>query len=105
MSVFNELLSYIPLIVSILCVMAFIVSVIVQVTKEVWLFQKIPTKTWTLIVSIVICPITYLAYIAYINMQLTWYYLIAIIISGFPVSYIATYGWDSFNDLWKRFKR
>jgi ABC-type multidrug transport system fused ATPase/permease subunit len=105
MSIFNEFFNLIPLIVAVLCAMAFIVSVIVQVTKEVWVIQKVPTKTWTLIVSIVICPIAYLVYIAYINMQFTWYCLIAIIISGFPVSYIATYGWDSFNDLWKRFKR
>lgn len=105
MSIFNEIFNLVPLIVAVLCAMAFIVSVIVQVTKEVWVIQRIPTKTWTLIVSIVICPIVYLAYIAYINMQFTWYYLIAIIISGFPVSYIATYGWDSFNDLWKRFNR
>jgi hypothetical protein len=101
----NEVLTYLPIILTVLGAMAFIVSIIVQVTKEVWLIKRLPTKIWTLIVSVILCNVIYMAYISYVGTTIRFHYLIAIIISGFPVSYIATYGWDSFNELYKRFKK
>jgi hypothetical protein len=100
----TQLTVALPLILAILGIAAFIVSIVVQMTKEIKYIQKIPTKTWTIVVSIIICNALYLIGSNIAQYTVTWYYVLCIIISSFPVSFICTYGWDTFNELWKRFK-
>jgi hypothetical protein len=100
----TQLTVALPLILTILGVIAFLVSIVVQVTKEIKCIQAIPTKTWTLVVSMVICTAIYFIASNIASYEVTWYYILCIIIASFPVSYISTYGWDTFNQLWQRLK-
>ncbi|MDF2841766.1 MAG: ribonuclease [Herbinix sp.] len=105
MNQLNELSNLLPAIATVFGIAAFIVSFIVELTKEVWLIKKIPTKTWTMIVSIVLCIPAYFAYATYAKIAIEWYHIFAVFVASLAISYITTHGWDTFNELWKRFKK
>lgn len=105
MEVINKLISMLPLLLMILGVMAFMTSVIIQVTKELPLVINVPTKLWAMVVSLVVCMLVFIAYMSYIGSAILLYQLIAVIISSFMVAFIAIYGWESFYELYNRFKK
>lgn len=101
----NDVLGYLPYILTALGLLAFVVSLVVEITKELPGIVKIPTKLWTMVISFVLCVLLYLAVASYFAWAITWYFIFAVIVASFIVSFIATYGWDSFNELYKRFKK
>lgn len=89
-------------ILGIIMVLAFIVNIIVQITKE---FILLPTKLWCIIVSaslIIGCVLSLMA-IGYI--KFSFLIILLGIIGSFIVAFIAMYGFDTFKELWERFKR
>ena len=86
-------------------ILAFLVSIIIEVIKNVGFLKNIPTQLITIVVSILICTVGYIAYTSYIQMPITWYYVFAAFISSFVVSYVAMYGFDTLNELYQRFKK
>jgi hypothetical protein len=101
----EQLTTLLPIIATVFGIAAIVVSVVVDVTKEIGFIKKIPTKTWTIIVAIILCVPAYIAYAANTGSRITWYFVLASIIASFGVAYIASYGWDTFDELVKRFKR
>jgi len=101
----NDVLAYLPFILTALGLLAFVVSLVVEVTKELPGIINVPTKLWTMIVSLVISLLLYFAVASYFVWAITWYFVFAVIIASFMVSFIATYGWESFNELYNRFKK
>lgn len=85
--------------------LAFIVSVIVEVIKELPIFKKVPTDFVVLLLSIVITLAASLAYMNYYTIIITWYLVVASVIAGFIVAFIAMYGWDKLSALYDRFKK
>lgn len=97
MKITNDLNTVLGVIMAI----AFIVNIIVQLTKG---FVPIPTKLWCIIVSVFVMAT--LLFVA-ISMQLIKFnagYIILSVFGSFIVAFIAMYGFDTFKDLWKRFK-
>jgi len=88
---------------SIVGVIAFVVSAIVEVTKEVKPFSLMPTQLWCMIVSVITCVAGYFGYCAYAGIAAEWYLAGASVIVAFIVSYIAMYGWDTVKTLYDRF--
>lgn len=84
-------------------ILAFVVSVITQVIKGVGVFAKIPTNGLVMALSVVITMIAFVAIIQYMNYTLVWYMIVAAIIIGFFVAFVAMFGWEKFTDLWKRY--
>jgi len=84
--------------------LSFIVTVIIEVIKNVKFLEKVPTQLVTIIVSILICTIGYIAYASYSGMLITWYYIFAAFISSFVVSYVSMFGFDTLKELYDRFK-
>lgn len=82
---------------------AFIVSVITQVIKGVGVFAKIPTDGLVLVLSIGITVAAFVAYMQYLHMTILWYMVLAAIMAGFVVAFVAMYGWEKLSELWKRF--
>lgn len=85
----------------VLAVVAFLVTVIVQVSKDV---IPLPTKAWVILVSLIT---TIGLYIASIYLHLIEYntaYIILAVFSAFIVAYIAMYGFDTLKELYDRFK-
>jgi hypothetical protein len=85
--------------------LAFIVSVITQVFKGVGVLAKIPTDILVLVLSIGITVTAFVAYMQYIQQTIIWYMILAAILAGFLVAFVAMYGWEKFAELWSRFKK
>ena len=102
-SLISNLVQYSVLALTILGVLAFVVSVITQVTKSWGFLNKIPTAAQVYVTSLILTVLTVIIYIQYSNMKLVWYYIIGAILLSFFVSFVVTNGWDQFYALWNRF--
>lgn len=103
MNILETLMSNITIILAVIGAIAFIVSVITQVIKGVGIFAKIPTDGLVLVLSIGITVAAFVAYMQYVHMTILWYMVLAAIMAGFVVAFVAMYGWEKLSELWKRF--
>ena len=71
--------------------------------KGVGVFSKIPTDILVFVLSIGITVAAFVAYMQYIQTSILWYMILAAIIAGFIVAFVAMYGWEKLSELWKRF--
>ena len=85
-------------------VLAFCVSVITEVFKGVGLLAKIPTDALVLVLSLALTITAFVAYMQYIQQAILWYMILAAIMAGFLVAFVAMYGWQKLTELWGRFK-
>lgn len=85
----------------ILGILVFLVNVIVEVTKSLYPLNQIRTNYYVTILSIFLTVLAYFIYLSYIAGQFIWYHLIAVIIGGIVVAYLAMFGWDKLIKLWK----
>ncbi len=99
----ETLLSSVTLIVAIIGALAFMVSIITQVFKGVGVLSKIPTDLLVFVLSIGITVTAFVAYMQYIQQAILWYMILAAIMAGFIVAFVAMYGWEKLSELWKRF--
>ena len=83
--------------------LAFIVSVITEVVKSIGVMKKVPTDIVVLALSMTITVVTFIAYAQYASIAIVWYWIVAAIICGFFVAFIAMYGWSKLTELWTRF--
>ncbi len=92
------------IVMAIIGVLAFIVSVITEVTKEIGIFKRIPTDLQVIVLSLFLCLFSYFAYCSYSGMMILWYLIVGIIIGSFIVSFVAMFGWEKLINLYERFK-
>ena len=86
-------------------VLAFLVNVVVELTKSAPGIKRMPTSLYTVIVSVLLSGAAYFVAIGLLNTSFVWYELTLCVVSGFPIAYIAMFGWEKFNELWNRFKK
>lgn len=98
---FNNL----ALVIGFIGVMAFMLNIIVELTKDLPVIKNIPTVAYVLILSPTLCLLSYFGYISHTGMNIVWYMVTAVIIGSFVVAYVAMYGWEKFYELWKRFNK
>lgn len=91
--------------VAVIGALAFMVSIITQVFKGVGVLSKVPTDILVFVLSIGLTVIAFVAYMQYIQQIIVWYMIIAAIMAGFIVAFVAMYGWEKFSELWKRYKK
>ena len=99
------LIQNLTLILAIIGVLAFMVSAITEVFKGVGILSKIPTDIVVLILSIGITVVAFIAYMQYIQQTILWYMILASIMAGFIVAFVAMYGWEKLSELWTRFNK
>ena len=92
-------------ILAVIGALAFMVSVITQVFKGVGVLAKIPTDILVFILSIGMTVTAFVAYMQYIQQTILWYMILAAILAGFLVAFVAMYGSEKFAELWNRFKK
>ena len=83
---------------------AFIVSAITQVIKEMPYLKNIQTNVVALVVSLIICPVAVIIACQYFKVVITWYYIFASFIAAFIVYLVATGGWEKVSEMWNRTK-
>jgi len=97
------LISNLAILVTVIGVLAFLTSVVTQVTKSFSFLNKIPTALQVSVTSLILTVLTVIIYIQYNNMRMVWYYIVGAILLSFFVSFVVTNGWDQLYELWNRF--
>lgn len=95
---------YFPQAMMIVGILAFVVSVIIEVIKNVSFLKNIPTDLVVIVLSEVLTVLSFLAYMSYNSIAVTWYLAVGSFIAGFFVAFVAMYGWDKITELYNRFK-
>ncbi|TGY93456.1 ribonuclease [Petralouisia muris] len=90
-------------IIGVLGALAFMVSLITELLKDMPGIKKLPTKAFVILVSLVVTVAALLIYVAYAHAMLLWYYVALAVFAAFVVAYIAMYGWDTLKELKDRF--
>lgn len=85
-------------------VLAFLVSIITQVIKEMPGLKNIQTNAVALGASIILCPLAVIILCVYFKMQILWYYIVGAVIAAFIVYLVATGGWEKVSEMWNRTK-
>lgn len=101
----ETLFANMTIILAVIGILAFCVSVITQVFKGVGVLSKIPTDALVFVLSIGITVAAFVAYMQYTNMAILWYMVLAAIMAGFIVAFVAMYGWEKLTELWKRMSK
>lgn len=97
------ILQYGTLLIGIIGALAFMVSIVTQVFKGVGFLAKIPTDALVLVLSIGLTVTAFVAYMDYMRQTIIWYMIIAAFLAGLVVAFVAMFGWERLNELWKRF--
>lgn len=101
----ETLIQNMSLILTIIGALAFSVSIITEVFKGVGILSKIPTDIVVVVLSITLTLLAFIAYMQYKQQAILWYMIVAAIMAGFLVAFVAMYGWEKMSDLWKRFNK
>ncbi len=101
----ENLIQNMTLILAVIGALAFMVSVITQVFKGVGVLSKIPTDILVFVLSIGLTLTAFIAYMQYVQQSILWYMIIAAILAGFIVAFVAMYGWEKLSELWGRFNK
>lgn len=91
------------LVISALGVIAFIVSLITELTKEIGFLKKIPTMLQVVVLSIILWIVFYLALCTSGTYTFVWYMLICAVVAGFISAYIASYGWEKLSEIYSKY--
>ena len=101
MKTLMELLTYLLIVIGGL---AFLVTSITQVIKEMPWFKKIQTNAVALAVALILCPAAVVIVCQYFKIVITWYYIFASFIAAFIVYLVSTGGWERVTEMWNRTK-
>ena len=91
------------MIIGVLGALAFAVSLITEMLKDLPGIKKVPTKALVILVSLIVTVAALMVYVAYAGIQFQWYYIVLAVFAAFVVAYISMYGWDTFKELKDRF--
>ncbi len=98
----NEVMQYLSYLLIAIGIMAFMVSVITQVFKSWPGLDKLPTSAVVIILSLTVCPITFLAMMSWLNRPVEWYMVFACMIGAFVVALVSMDGWERLKEIWER---
>ena len=88
-------------ILGLLMAAAFLVNIIVQLTKE---YIPLPTKLWCILIAVSVVIALLFIGICLQIIELNAASILLSIFGSFIVAFIAMYGFDTFKELWIRFK-
>ena len=88
------LMQYVTYGLALIGVLAFLVSIIVQVIKEMPGLNSIPTNIVALATALILCPMALIILCTYYKVMIAWYYIVASVVGAFIVYLVATGGWE-----------
>lgn len=81
-------------------ILAFLVSVVVQVIKEMPVLKKIQTNVVALGVALILTPTAVIVLCVYYKIVIEWYYVFASFLAAFIVYLVSTGGWERITEIW-----
>ena len=84
--------------------LAFLVSIITQVIKEMPGLKNIQTNAVALVIALILCPLAVVILCIYLQIVIMWYYIVGSVIAAFIVYLVATGGWEKVAEMWGRTK-
>ena len=100
----NMIMQYVSYILIAIGAMAFLVSAITQLIKELPGLKAIPTAVLVFVLAMVLCPASFLALMAWLRHPVEWYMMFACMMAAFIVALIALDGWERVKSIWDRTK-
>lgn len=85
-------------IITIIGVLVALTNVIVEVVKKVT-WDKMPTNILAVAVGELLTLTSGLAYFQVEGIDVVWYYVVALVVIGFMVSYAAMFGFDKLKEI------
>lgn len=98
------LMQYVTYILIAIGLLAFLVSAITQVIKEMPGLKNIQTNVVALVIALILCPLAVVILCIYLHMVIMWYYIVGAVIAAFIVYLVATGGWEKISEMWNRTK-
>lgn len=96
------LMDYVTYALIVIGVLAFLVSIITQVIKEMPGLKNIQTNAVALVIALILCPLAVVILCIYLQMMIMWYYIVGSVIAAFIVYLVATGGWEKVAEMWRR---
>lgn len=85
--------------------LAFTVSVIIEVLKTSLEIVDRNSALSVIILSLILTPMTVIAYCQYQFYEMTWYMYVGSVIGGFIVAFISMFGWEKIQELYDKYKK
>ena len=104
MNLTQQILQSVTMVLVAMGVLAFLVSVITQVVKNLGVLKEVATNIVVVALSIVLTLGCAIAYLQYIKQPILWYYIFACIIAAFIIALISMSGWQAVIKIWDRNK-
>ncbi len=98
------LMQYITYALMAIGALAFLVSIITQVIKEMPGLKNIQTNAVALVIALILCPLAVIILCIYLQIKIVWYYIVGAVIAAFIVYLVATGGWEKVSEMWNRTK-
>lgn len=98
-SLIMQYLSYLMIAIG---AMAFLVSLITQVIKSWPGLETLPTQALVIVLSLVLCPVVFVAFMAWMRHPIEWYMVFACFLAAFVVALVAMDGWERLKEIWSR---
>lgn len=98
----TEVMQHLSCLLITIGVMAFIVSVVTQVIKSWPGLAKLPTSAVVIVLSLILCPSSFVALAAWKKQPVEWYMIFACVIAAFIVALVSMDGWERLREIWER---
>ena len=98
----NQIMQYISYVMIAIGVMAFFVSLITQVIKAWPGLSALPTQALVIVLSLLLCPVAFVALMAWLKHPIEWYMMFACFLVAFIVALVAMDGWERLKEIWDR---
>lgn len=86
-------------------VVAAIVTIITELTKEIGFLAKIPTMLQVIVLSEILWILLYSALCSMGQVPFAWHFVVATLIAGVITAYVASYGWEKLVEIFSRYKK
>jgi hypothetical protein len=98
-------MEYTTMVISLMGIVATVVSAITEMTKEIGFLAKTPTAIQVIVLSVVMWVVIYAAGISLGEFKFMWFSFVAVLIVGLMNAYVAMYGWEKLQELFNRHKK
>lgn len=85
-------------------ILATVVQVITELTKEIGPLKKTSTELQVILTSLMLTPVTMIALAQYYKVKVEWFMVFASFIAAFIIAYVAMYGWEKLSGIYQRMK-